>query len=102
MLATIGTSALTLVAATSGCPASVPNTNIGFWLQPYPGNTGNIYVSIRSDVTTNGALTCGFVITPGIMGLCVPMEIAKDAKFIYIVSDAASQKLIWDNALMGS
>ena len=101
MLATVGTSAQTLVAATSGCPSSVPNFNAGLYLQAHPDNVGNIHFSTRSDVTTNGALTCGFILAPG-QWASPPLDMAKDASQIYVIATQSGQFLIWDNTRMGS
>lgn len=94
MLATIGVTAGTLVASTSGASSSYPNTR-GIQLYAPSTNTGIIYIGKTSSVAASGALTTGLPVEAG-KAVLVPPDYALDANALYIISDTASQGLIWD------
>lgn len=94
MLATIGTSAVTLVGGTSGASSSYPNYR-GIQLIASPLNTSTVYFGKSSSVATSGATTAGLVLQPGVP-VCIPPDFAADANLLYLIGGAASQLVYWD------
>jgi hypothetical protein len=94
MLATVTTSAQSLVAATSGASGSYPNKS-NIVLRAPSTNTGNIHIGKASTVTAAGATTAGLSIEPG-NAIEIPQRFASDASLIFVISSSGSQSLIWE------
>ena len=93
MLATIGVTATTLTAATSGASNQVNRAGIELY---YPDAGGGIiYVGKTSSVATSGALTAGMPLMPG-KSMHIPPGYADDSDSLYLISDTAAQSLNWD------
>ncbi len=92
MLATVGVSATSLTAATSG---AANQTNISGIELYYPDSGGGIlYVGKSNAVATSGALTAGMPLYPG-KAMHIPPGFAKDTDSLFIISDTAAQSLNW-------
>lgn len=94
MLASVTTSAQTLVAATSGASASYGNQS-GIILRAPSSNTGNIHIGKANTVTASGALTAGLSLQPG-DAMTIPPQWAADANLIFVISSTGTQSLLWD------
>ena len=93
MLATVGVSATSLTAATSG---ATNKTNISGIELYYPDAGGGIiYIGKTSAVATSGALTAGLPLMPG-KSMHIPPGYAKDTDSLFVISDTAAQSLNWD------
>ena len=94
MLATVTTSAQTLVAATSGASGSYPNRS-NIILRAPSANTANIHIGKANTVTAAGATTAGLSLEPG-DAIEIPQRFAADASLMFVISASGSQSLIWE------
>lgn len=94
MLATVTTSAQTLVAATTGASGSYPNKS-GIQLRAPSANTANVHIGKANTVTAAGAITAGLSLEPG-NAITIPVRFAADASLIYAISASGPQSLIWE------